>query len=202
MEQDNKCCITEKTNARKGLLAGMLYGLLPHSFCLAFALFSVVGAITASALLKNVLLVPNIFYYLVIVSLLLATVSVYIYLRKTGCLCKSGIKNSWKYISTIYSVTIIINLVFFYGVIPVLANVNTNYVAGEQLGLAEVSIKVEIPCTGHSFLIIQEINKVEGVSGVKFNSPNVFIVKYSPQNTSPQKIVSLDVFKEYKATIQ
>ncbi|MEI8123931.1 MAG: hypothetical protein WCG60_02055 [bacterium] len=202
MNQEKKCCVSSDDKAEKGLLSGFIYGLLPHSFCLAFAFLSIIGAITASAVFKKILLVPNIFNYLVIISILLATISVYLYLKKIGCLCKSGIKNNWKYISTIYSATVIINLVFFYGVIPILANINTKYVAGEQSGLSEVSIKVDIPCTGHSFLIIDEVNKIEGVSGIKFNSPDEFVVKYNPQNTSPLEIVSLDVFSEFKARIQ
>ncbi|MCX6717733.1 MAG: hypothetical protein NTU76_03615 [Candidatus Taylorbacteria bacterium] len=83
-----------------------------------------------------------------------------------------------------------------------MANINSNYIKGDQSGLAETTIKVQIPCTGHSFLIIQEINKVEGVSGVKFVSPDVFVVRYDTKNTSPEKIVSQDIFKEYEAIIE
>lgn len=201
MMQDNKCCTTEKTSAGKGLFSGILYGLLPHSFCLAFALFSIIGAITATAFLKNILLIQNMFSYLVVMSLALATVSVYIYLNKTGCFCKSGIKSNWKYISTIYSTTIIINFVFFYGVIPVLANIGSD-VSVIQKESAEVSLVVDIPCTGHSFLIIQEIRKIIGVNDVKFKPPNVFIVKYNELNTSSSKIMELEIFKTYPATIQ
>jgi len=201
MKKDNKCCITTKSSKGKGLLSGVLYGLLPHSFCLAFAFFSVIGAITATAFLKNVLLIPNIFLYLVIISLVLATVSIYFYLQKTNCLCKSGIKSKWKYISTIYSSTIIINLVFFYGVIPVLANVNTNNPSLLQNDSAEVTLSVDIPCTGHSFLIIQEIRKSAGINDVKFVVPNVFNVKYDKQKTSAEKIAALEIFKTYPVKI-
>jgi len=201
MDQNSKCCIQTKSNAREGLFSGILYGLLPHSFCLAFALFSVVGAITMSAFLKNILLVPNIFYYLVIVSLLLATISVYVYLRKTDCLCKKGIKNNWKYISTIYSTTIIVNLIFFYGIIPVLANVSTNNTFVAANDLKELSLKVDIPCTGHSFLIIQEIKKCSGVSDVKFEAPDIFNVTYDNRNTSLKEITALEIFKTYPVTI-
>ncbi len=201
MKENNKCCVETKSNKGNGLLSGILYGLLPHSFCLAFAFFSVIGAITATAFLKNVLLIPNIFLYLVIISLILATVSIYFYLQKTDCLCKSGIKSKWKYISTIYTSTIIINLVFFYGVIPMLANINSKTQLSQK-GLSEVSLKVNIPCTGHSFLIIQELRKCAGVDDVTFNVPNVFDVTYNKNNTSPQKIAAAEIFKTYPVTIQ
>jgi hypothetical protein len=68
--------------------------------------------------------------------------------------------------------------------------------------LSEVSIKVNIPCTGHSFLIIQEIRKDKGVNDVKFKVPDVFSVKYNPIDTSPQQILSSEIFKTYPAVIQ
>lgn len=205
MDQDNKCCPPIERKERKqknGLLSGILFGLLPHSFCLAFALFSIVGAVTATAFLKNVLLIPNIFSYLVIISLVLASLSIFFYLRKIDCLCKTGLKSKWKYISTVYLITMMVNLFFFYGVIPVLANIDIGSKLNSLKGLSEVSIKVDIPCTGHSFLIMDEIKKSTGVSDVKFQVPDVFKVSYDSKLTSQQKIIAAEIFKTYPATIE
>jgi len=202
METDQKCCTVEKGDSKKFFLSGIFYGLIPHSFCLAFALFSIIGAVAASAFLKKVLLINNIFYYLIIVSLVLATISIYIYLRKTNCLCKNGIKSNWKYITILYSTTLIINLVFFYGVIPALANIGSNKTTINQQGVTEISLKVDIPCTGHSFLIIDELKKDAGVTDVKFEAPDVFKVKYDSQKTTPEEITSLEIFGTFKITVQ
>ncbi|MBU0999101.1 hypothetical protein KKG24_02210, partial [Patescibacteria group bacterium] len=45
------------------------------------------------------------------------------------------------------------------------------------------------------------LKTVTGVEGVRFKFPNLFDVGYSPEVTSKEQILSLDVFKTYKATI-
>jgi len=201
MENVQKCCPPNETSTKRFFLAGILYGLIPHSFCLAFALFSVIGAITVTAFLKKVLLIPNIFYYLILVSIILATVSIYIYLRKKNCLCPSGIKDSWKYIVIVYLTTIAVNSAFFYLVIPALANISFVNTASSQSILSTVSLKVNIPCTGHSFLIIDEVKKDKGVAEVKFIAPDVFEIKYNPQGTTVEKIMAQEVFRTFKPEI-
>jgi len=201
MDTNKKCCLEPKPGVKNGLISGIIYGLIPHSFCLAFALFSMIGAITASVFLKKVLLVPNIFLYLILTSIILASLSVYFYLRKTDCLCKSGIKGSWRYITIIYSTTIVINLLFFYSIIPALANVRNSKEINNNIVLKELSLKIEIPCTGHSFLIIEEIKKINGILDVKFISPDTFNVKYDSEKTSPENISSLEIFKTFKVKI-
>lgn len=191
-----------ENNSKKFFLSGIFYGLLPHSFCLAFALFSIIGAVTISAFLKKILLINNIFYYLIIISIILATLSIYIYLKKTNCLCQSGIKSKWRYITILYITTLIINLSFFYYVIPVLANMGSGRIVTTKELIAEISLKANIPCTGHSFLIIDEIKKDQGVIDVKFESPDIFKVKYDTGITSPDKIYSLEIFEEFKITAQ
>ncbi|MEI8339410.1 MAG: hypothetical protein WCF94_01975 [bacterium] len=200
MDQNKKCCVEPKPNLKKGLLSGLIYGLIPHSFCLAFALFSMIGAVTASVILKKALLIPNIFSYLIIISFTLATLSIYFYLKKTDCLCRSGIKENWKYILTVYTSTILISLVFFYGVIPVLANVRTGDITNQQNN-NQISLKVAIPCSGHSFLIMDEIRKNVGVTYVKFVYPDIFKVTYDPQKTTPKDIEDQEIFRTFKASI-
>jgi len=202
MEQKQDiCCATAKNSPNKGIFSGLLYGLVPHSFCIAFIVFSTIGAITATAFLKKFLLIPYFFHFLVFVSLLLATISAVIYLKKAGCLCVDGIKRKWKYISILYSATILINLLMFFVVFPVLANINPQNTINQQ-GLADLSIAVQIPCSGHAPLIIDEIKKDNGVGFVAFQMPNVFKIKYDDKKTSPEKIISLEIFKTYKAILQ
>lgn len=200
MNPNKKCCVEPKPNLKKGLLSGLIYGLIPHSFCLAFALFSMIGAVTASVILKKVLLIPNIFSYLIIISFTLATLSIYFYLKKTDCLCRSGIKENWKYILTVYTSTIVISLVFFYGVIPALANMRSNSSVNQQ-NTSEISMKVAIPCSGHSFLIMDEIRKNAGVTYVKFVYPDIFKITYDPQKTNTKEIQSEEIFRTFKASI-
>lgn len=84
---------------------------------------------------------------------------------------------------------------------PVLANINSNTVKQEN-NLSSVSINVEIPCSGHAPLIIDELNKDSGVIFVRFKMPNTFEIRYDPKETSPEKIASLEIFKTYKITTQ
>jgi len=87
-------------------------------------------------------------------------------------------------------------------VIPVLANIGSDKTVTSQQSLAEISLKVDIPCTGHSFLIIDELKKDIGVADVKFEAPDVFKVKYNTKNTSSEKITALEIFKTFKITVQ
>jgi len=179
---------------------GIFYGLLPHTFCIGFVVFSVIGATTATALFKNFLLIPYFFHLLVVLSFIFATISALIYLKKNDCLCVSGAKSKWKYLSILYSTTILINLFVFFVVFPALANAGPiNISPTDQL--SALSIKVDIPCSGHAPLIIDELKNDDGIGAVKFNMPNNFEIKYNSQKTSPEKIISLDIFKTYKATI-
>ena len=123
MEQNkNTCCVNKKDYSRKSFLAGILYGLIPHSFCIAFILFSVVGATVATAFLKNFMLIPHFLEFLLLISLLLATISSAIYLKKNECLCLAGAKSKWKYLTTLFSTTLLVNLLMFFVILPALVN--------------------------------------------------------------------------------
>lgn len=199
METQKDCC--QKDKSKNGLLRGLALGLLPHSFCIGFIIFSVVGATTFTVVFKNILLLPYFFQILVLISFIFATISAVIYLKSCDCLCRDGIKKKWKYIATLYSVTIITNLLMFFVVFPVVANLNLNNTANVNQ-LASLSMKVQIPCSGHAPLIIDEIKKDNGVGAVKFNMPNTFVVNYDPAKTSPEKILSLEIFKTFGALMQ
>lgn len=197
--QGKECCGIKKKEGR-GIISGALFGLIPHSFCIAFILFSIVGAVSATAFLKKFMLIPNLFWLLIGISVFLATVAVVLNLKRNDCLCKSGAKNHWKYIATTYVATILVNLFMVFIVFPLLANINLQKSSKEN-NLAELSLNVDIPCSGHASLIIDEIKKNCDVASVAFSAPEKFDIKYNPKETTPEKIVSLEIFKTYPATI-
>ena len=204
--QDNKiCCEVINKKQSNGILSGILYGLIPHSFCLAFILFAVIGATTATAFLKQFLLIPNLFVFLVIISLVLATISSIIYLKKTNCLCLAGTKKKWRYLVVMYFLTVTVNLIMFFVVIPSLTNISfANGLGQNSSNLSQtMSISVDIPCSGHASLIMDEIKKnfPSVVQSIKFKLPSTFIIEYNPNEVTPGKITSLEIFKTYKATL-
>jgi len=198
MENKNDCCSPRNNPDKGGVLKGVMLGLLPHTFCIAFIVFSAIGATAFTVLFKSALLIPYFFHLLVAISFVFATISAVIYLKSKDCLCVSGIKSKWKYITILYSVTILVNLFMFFGVFPVLANADYKQIEQEQSLQNKLSLVVDIPCSGHSFLITSELKKIDGVGNVKFKMPNIFEVEYDSSKTS----IDIDVFKTYKATVK
>jgi len=164
---------------------------------------------------KPLLMNPYFFHILVLISLGFATLSSTIYLRKNGLLSSTGMKRKWKYLSTMYGSTIGINLLLFLVIFPLLANVSLAQPTPQPItgalvgisgtsnndGLSSLRLSVDIPCSGHAPLISQELKKIDGVTSVQFSFPNIFDVKYDSTKTSKQQILSLEVFKTYKATV-
>jgi hypothetical protein len=196
------CCVDVKAKCQKqGIGWGILCGFFPHTFCIASIIFSVIGAAMANTYLRRILLIPNFFSFLILFSLLIASFSAATYLKKIDCLCISGIKSKWKYLTALYSSTIIVNLAMFFIIFPVLANINSNQLSGDVINSAELSMRVELPCTGHAPLVMEEIKKNRSIQGVKFTAPDTFQIKYNPQETSPAKIASLEIFKTFEVTL-
>lgn len=197
MKQKENCCENKKS---KGLLSGILLGIIPHSFCIAFIIFSAIGSVFFTSLSKKFLMIPYFFHLLIFISILFATILSVFYLKKCNCLHTNGMKSKWKYLTTLYLSTIVTNLFIFFVVMPALANTgqkNENF----QENLSALSLNVDIPCSGHAPLIIDELQKEGRVSSVEFENPNFFKIKYNPKETSPEKIASLKVFKTYKAKL-
>jgi copper chaperone CopZ len=201
--QKSYCEKTGLKSDKKGFISGILYGLIPHTFCIAFIILTAPGATTATALLKPFLLNRYFFYILIVLSILFATISAIIYLKKNGILSFQGIKRKWRYLLILYGTTILVNLLFFMVIFPYLANLNrvqpSTFIGATPL--SSITLKVDIPCPGHASLIIDELKKIEGVEGVKFSFPNLFDVKYDPSKTSKEKLLSLQVFSTYKAVV-
>ncbi len=215
-------------NKKEGILTGLVYGLVPHIGCIAFLLFSILGATAATTIFKPLLLNRYFFHILVALSLVFATISAVFYFKKQGFLkfskkdggldivfFPSGIKRKRKYLLTLYSTTIGINLLLFLVIFPVVANLNSGvtltasmmsvFGRGEELELsgsnALITLKVDIPCPGHAPLIMGELKTIDGTENIQFRSPNVFDVVYNPEETSKEEILLLDVFNSYKPTI-
>lgn len=198
----------DREGNKGGILKGVLYGLVPHIGCIGFLIFSILGVTAATSFFKPLLMNPYFFYILIMMSLLFATASAAIYLKSNGMFSFLGVKKKWKYLSVMYGTTIAVNLLLFMVIFPYAANfASTNNVPGqgyavlEPASISELTLKVSIPCPGHAPLITGELNKVYGVTSVKFSFPNYFDVAYDHSKVSKQEILSLDVFKTYKAVI-
>ncbi len=206
---DNDKKINERKKNR-GFLQGLVYGLVPHIGCMAFIISSVLGVTVATEFFKPLLMNPYFFHILFLLSFVFATISSAIYLRKNGLLSLAGIKRKKKYLLTMYGSTTGINLLLFMVIFPLLANVTPPSITGAAIGigtdlystnLSSITLQVDIPCPGHAPLISGELRTIKGVQGVQFSFPNIFDVKYDSTKTSKQKILSLDVFNTYKATV-
>jgi len=207
------CCQKKDTNnsnpekeQAKGFWSGLLYGLIPHSFCIAFIVLSIIGATAATVFLRKLLLVPYLFQILIAVSLVFATLSAVVYLKRLGLLSLEGMKRKWRYLLTLYGATVLINLLFFLVVFPNLANLNFSKnqpsVLSQNTAFSSVTLAVDIPCSGHAPLINGEVRKVPGVQNVTFKLPNLFEITYNSQETSPEQILQLEIFKNFKAKIK
>jgi copper chaperone CopZ len=191
----------------KTILQGVAYGLIPHIGCIAFIIGSILGVTVLMQFFKPLLMNQYFFYILIAISLAFATISSALYLKNNGLLSSVGMKKKWKYLSTMYGSTIGINLLVFMLIFPLLANVSASspgtgtLVAASNGTSASLKLQVDIPCSGHAPLISQELKSVNGVAGIQFNLPNTFYVTYDSTKTSKQQILSLEVFKTYKATV-
>lgn len=199
-----------KKARKQGLWQGIAYGLIPHIGCIAFIIGSVLGVTVLMQFFKPFLMNRYFFYILILISLMFATISAVLYLRKNGFLSLAGIKRKWRYVLTMYGSTIGINLLLFMVIFPLLANVsvsapltgNAISTAGYvQNDLSIIKLKVDIPCPGHAPLISQELKSIDGIADIKFGFPNIFDVKYDASKASKQQILSLDVFNTYKAIV-
>lgn len=187
----------------KGFWRGLLFGLVPHTFCILFVVFTLVGSVLGATIAKRFLLIPHFFVFLVALSLIFATISAWLYLRSHCCCSAKGIKKNWKYLTILYGTTLLINVVFIYYIFPALAssaaNIGNNQAAVSQ-ATATMTIRVNIPCSGHASLIISELKQAKGVGSVSYAPLNTFTVNYDPVVINEDSILGLEIFKTYPAT--
>lgn len=210
---------------KSSIKQGIIYGIIPHIGCIAFIITSVLGVTAATSFFKPLLLNPYFFYILIAISFIFATISALVYLKRQGFIVfnkgadgleinfsSNVMKRKWKYLSTLYGTTIGINLLLFMVIFPLMANVSISTLPttgsavavadnGNDDGLSLLKLQVDIPCSGHAPLISGELKTINGVVGIQFNFPNIFNVKYDSTKTSKEKILSLEIFKTYKATV-
>jgi len=208
---------TDSAITKSSIKQGIIYGLIPHTVCIAFIIASVLGSTVAVQFFKPLLLNPYFFYILIAISVIFATISAIIYLKSQGFItfnrskdgiieisfAKGIIKRKWKYLTTLYGTTIGVNLLFFMVIFPLLTNISTAASTDYQSAnsISSIKLEVDIPCPGHAPLISQELKSINGVLEVKFSLPNIFEVKYDPTKVTKQQILSLEVFKTFRATV-
>ena len=119
-----ECCRPVTERKGQGLLWGLFYGLVPHTFCILFIVFSIVGATVATSFVRQVMFVPYLFQLIVALSLVFATLSAIFYLRRNGLLSWAGAQRKWRYLSVMYGTTLAINFLLFWFVFPAVANLD------------------------------------------------------------------------------
>jgi copper chaperone CopZ len=207
----------KKSETKRTIIQGIIYGLIPHIGCIGFLLASVLGITFAAELFKPLLANPLFFYGLIILSILLATISSIIYLKKNELLSIKGIKKKKGYLITMYATTIGVSLIFLFIIFPQLASTSfetQNNITNAQLGSQindltpniletqnEITLKVQIPCAGHTFLIVSELKKMTGINSISSPQWDTFIVTFDPTKTTPEKILNADIFRDYSAKI-
>lgn len=201
MDKNKKnCCDKDNSNKdlKKEIKSGILYSLIPHSFCIAIIVFSVAGAVGLTSFVKNIMVIPYFFTSLIIFSVIVASVSALFYLKKTGGLSLSGIKSKWKYLTTLYGTMLVVNALVFFVIFPITTNWSARKITDEQIYSEKLSLRVDIPCSGHAPIVTYELEQDEGIGNIVFKNPNTFNIKYNPDVTSPEKIKSLEIFKTFK----
>ncbi len=190
----------KKRNKNTGLMQGLYYGLIPHTFCILFIIASVLGATFFTTLLRPLMLSTNFFYGLIILSLVFATISAVFYLKKNNLLSLKGVVFKRGYLGLMYSITIFVNLLFFLVIFPAFSNVGSGGIP--ETYDQSVVLKVDIPCSGHAPLIINELNAA-GVFGkyLGFDMADGFEVYYDSDTHTTLDILELEIFQYFSAEI-
>jgi len=197
----DNCLPSCESNKESAIKHGILSGVAPHFFCIIFLLAPLVGVSWISALWFGFFLKYNLNYYLIFISLFLATISVVFYLLKKKNLNFFGIKRNWLYIASVYAITVMVNLILVFVVFPSLADKNSNNKLSKADAVSELNLRVEIPCEGHAPFISGEIMKENGVDSVDFDYPYYFKITYYSNITSPEKITESEIFRYFKPII-
>ncbi|MCK9393489.1 hypothetical protein M0Q03_01670 [bacterium] len=90
--KNKDCCSTNTKNEKvNGFSSGLLYAIIPHSFCILFVVLSIIGATFATQILRQFLLLPYFMPILIGLSLLFALISAIFYLKRINSLSWKGI---------------------------------------------------------------------------------------------------------------
>jgi len=91
---------------------------------------------------------------------------------------------------TLFAAVVGINLLLYLVVFPLLTNLKAlrlskgEVMVSGQTGLVTKILKVEIPCSGHAPLVVDELQRIEGVREIRFRLPNFFEVSFDSSQTS------------------
>lgn len=66
---------------------------------------------------------------------------------------------------------------------------------------SSVRLMVAIPGSDYASLVAENLKNIDGVSDVYWSPPNLFDIKYDAARTSVGKILSMDIFKKYNASV-
>jgi len=182
-----------KGDESKGLLAGIVAGIIPHIGCIAFIVFTLLGITFLSSLFKQFLILKWAFPLMILLSFLLAGISSFFYLKRNCCV------NKTKYLSILFSSVILINFLLYFVIFPATANLSGSSV-GDGDNTKLITLQVNIPCSGHAPLIIDELKKLEEVKSVSYRTPNYFDVECD-SSLDEEKLLSMDIFKEFPCKI-
>jgi len=201
MENKNlpKCCSSKNKSARNGFLKGLIYGTIPHIGCIGFIIFSLLGVTVLSSVFRTFMLKASFFYIMIVLSLIFATFSAFLYLRKRGGISKIG--QHKKYLIILYGTTIGISLILYFFIFPLVTGMSIENSTNPIPSSEQLYVKVNIPCSGHAPLIIDELKKIRGVDTIEFEAPNKFRIYYDPTIANKEKILSAEIFKEYPVTV-
>jgi hypothetical protein len=190
--ENKDCCGTRQ---------GIIFGLLPHSFCFGLILFSVLGATIFTTIFRGLLLLPHFLEILMGLSFILATMAALIYFQRLGGVSLEQIKNHGRYLGILYGTTIMVNLVLLNFVFPAAANFGQQPTVLGQSNLVTKTLAVQIPCSGHALLISGELKKVTGVANVYFNPQGNFEVSFDPRKVTIEQILGIPIFRTYAARV-
>ncbi len=198
------CKDCKKDVSKKGLCAGILYGIFPHFGCILFIVFTIFGVTAASAFLMPLLVNVTFLYGLIALSFVFATVSAIFYLKQRGKISFESIKENYRYLLILYGTAIFVNVIMFLVIFPMLANLGSSRsVAGVSQEIQSVlTLEVDIPCSGHAFLVIGDVSKIEGVYEVKYTYPDIFDVYYDSEEILEEEILSAEIFEEFSANVK
>lgn len=197
----------KEDDEKRGFFTGIKYAIIPHIPCCSFILFSILGVTFFTDLIKPLLLNTNFFYFLILLSILFASFSAFLYLKNHGLLNFNGIKKKWKYLTLLFSSTIAVNAFFFYFLFPAFTNLQINENNIKENGKDNnkldglLVLKVAIPCSGHARLVINELKVVNGIKNVKYTFPDIFEITYDKKEVSKKEIMALDLFKDFPAEV-
>jgi len=96
-------------------------------------------------------------------------------------------------------VSLIIGVLVIAGLFAMAGSLNANQISVNPENIKTITLKVSIPCEGHSFLIKNNLNSLEGVTNIEYSPITTFVVSYDSSKLSEQEILDLEVFKDYPA---